>query len=227
MIHRCCQSGKTEVVQSLKPKLFIHLLHKYLLSDWKRKWQPTPVLLGNPRNGGAWRAAVSGVSQSRTRLKRCSSSIYWVFLMVKDLPAVQKTQVWSLGQEDPLEKGTSIHSPILAWRILQTEEPGELQPGELQRVRHDWATNTTTTTKTSLMGQMVKNLPVRQETWFNPWVRKIPWRREWQSIPEFLPGEFHGQKSLVGYNPWGHKESDMTEQLTLRFLFTFMGQALF
>ena len=84
-----------------------------------------------------------------------------------------------------------------------------------------------TTTKTSLMGQMVKNLPVRQETWFNPWVRKIPWRREWQSIPEFLPGEFHGQKSLVGYNPWGHKESDMTEQLRLRFLFTFMGQALF
>ena len=52
---------------------------------------------------------------------------------------------------------------------------------------------------------------------FNPWVGKIPWRREWQPAPVFLPGKFHGQKNLVGYSPWGHKESDMTEQLTLWF----------
>ena len=44
--------------------------------------------------------------------------------------------------------------------------------------------------------------------------RKIPWRREWLSTPVFLPGEFHGQRSLGGNSPWGHKESDMTEQLT-------------
>ena len=50
---------------------------------------------------------------------------------------------------------------------------------------------------------------------FNPWVRKIPWRRKWQSIPVFLPGESHGQRSLVGYSPWGCKESDMTERLHL------------
>ena len=41
------------------------------------------------------------------------------------------------------------------------------------------------------------------------------WRREWQPTPVFLPGEFHGQKSLAGYSPWGHKELDPTEQLTL------------
>jgi len=46
---------------------------------------------------------------------------------------------------------------------------------------------------------------------FNPWVGKIPWRREWLPTPAFLPGKFHIQKSLVGYSPWGHKESDMTE----------------
>ena len=46
-------------------------------------------------------------------------------------------------------------------------------------------------------------------------VRKIPWRTEWLPTPVFLPGEFHGQRSLVGYSPWGHKESDRTEQLTL------------
>ena len=46
---------------------------------------------------------------------------------------------------------------------------------------------------------------------FNPWVGKIPWRRAWQPTPVFLPGESHGQRSLVGYSPWGCKESDTTE----------------
>ena len=46
---------------------------------------------------------------------------------------------------------------------------------------------------------------------FDPWVGKIPCRRAWQSIPVFLPGESHGQKSLTGYSPWGHKKSDMTK----------------
>ena len=48
----------------------------------------------------------------------------------------------------------------------------------------------------------------------NSWVAKIPWRRSWQPIPVFLPGEFHGQ-SLVGYSPWGSKESDTSERLTV------------
>ena len=46
---------------------------------------------------------------------------------------------------------------------------------------------------------------------FDPWVRKIPWRRKWQPVPVFLPGESHGRRSLVGYSPRGPKESDMTE----------------
>ena len=49
---------------------------------------------------------------------------------------------------------------------------------------------------------------------FDPWVGKIPWRRRWQPTPVFLPGEFHGQRSLTGYSPWGCKESDTNEQLT-------------
>ena len=53
---------------------------------------------------------------------------------------------------------------------------------------------------------------------FYPWVGKIPWRREWQPTSEILSGEFHGQRSLPGYSPWGHKESEMTEQLTLSLL---------
>ena len=62
---------------------------------------------------------------------------------------------------------------------------------------------------------MIKNLPM-----FDLWVGKIPWRREWQPTPVFFPGEFHGQRSLVGYSPWGHRESDMTERLSLT-LFNF------
>ena len=48
---------------------------------------------------------------------------------------------------------------------------------------------------------------------FDPWVRKILWRREWQPTPIFLPGEFCRQRSLVGSSPWGHKELDTTEWL--------------
>ena len=48
---------------------------------------------------------------------------------------------------------------------------------------------------------------------FNPWVEKIPWNRKWQPTPVFLPGKFHGQRSLAGYSPWDHKELDMTEKL--------------
>ena len=50
---------------------------------------------------------------------------------------------------------------------------------------------------------------------FSPWVGKIPWSRAWQPTPVFLPGEFHGQRSLAGYSPWSCKELDLTEQLAL------------
>ena len=53
---------------------------------------------------------------------------------------------------------------------------------------------------------------------FDPWVRKISWRREWQPTPVFLPGESHGQRSLADYRLWGRKESETTEWLTLPLL---------
>ena len=49
-------------------------------------------------------------------------------------------------------------------------------------------------------------------------LRKISWRRKWQSTPVFLPGKYHGRRSLIGYRPWGHKESDTIEQLHFHFL---------
>ena len=59
----------------------------------------------------------------------------------KESTAMQETWVWSLGWEDPLEKGTATHSTILAWRIPWTEEPGGLQFMGSQRIGHDWETN--------------------------------------------------------------------------------------
>ena len=65
---------------------------------------------------------------------------------------------------------------------------------------------------------MIKNLPANAAGFkrhrFNPWVGKIPWRREWQPIPVFLPGKYYGQMSLVDYSPWGCKESDTAEPLS-------------
>ena len=54
---------------------------------------------------------------------------------------------------------------------------------------------------------------------FDPWVGNIPWRRKWQPTPVFLPGESQGQRSLVGYIPWGCKESATTKKLHFHFLF--------
>ena len=61
---------------------------------------------------------------------------------------------------------------------------------------------------------MVENLPANarhKRCRFNPWVRKIPWRRAWQPTQVFLPGESHGKKSLVGYSAQDLKESETTE----------------
>ena len=62
---------------------------------------------------------------------------------------------------------------------------------------------------------MVKNLHPEsiesQNPGFYPWVRMIPWRKEWHLAPVFLPREFHGQRNLEGYSPWDHKKLGMTE----------------
>ena len=71
--------------------------------------------------------------------------------MVKNLPAIQETQIWFLGWEDPLKKGMATHSSILVWRIPLTKEPGGLQFIGSQRVRHNWATNTPLTKSTPVI----------------------------------------------------------------------------
>ena len=58
------------------------------------------------------------------------------------------------------------------------------------------------------MAQTGKNLPTMWETWFHPWARKTPWRKERQPLPAFLPGESHERRSLAAYSPQGREELD-------------------
>ena len=68
---------------------------------------------------------------------------------------------------------------------------------------------------------MIKNLPASAgdagDMGFNPWGRKVPWRRKWQTTPIFLSGTSHGQSSLAGYSPWVREESGMPEHAHVSF----------
>ena len=92
-----------------------------------------PAMQDNPSSiPGLGRSAGEGIGYP---LQDSWASL--VAQMVKNPPAIRETWVRSLGWEDPLEKGTVLHSSILAWRIPWTEEPGRLQYMGLQRVKHD------------------------------------------------------------------------------------------
>ena len=67
--------------------------------------------------------------------------------------------------------------------------------------------------RASLVAQTVKRLPAIQDTGYDSWVGKIPWRSKWHTTPALLPGKSHGQRSLIGYSPWDREESDTTERL--------------
>ena len=148
-----------------------------------------------------------------------------------------------------------------SWGLWRPGELGELQSKESQRVRHDWANNREWCWALEVIfsldvGPVHSALDIGLPRWFrwwriclpcgrpgfDPWVGRIPWRRErlptpvflpgeshgrrilvgystwghrnWQPTLVFSPGESHGQRNMVGYSPWGHKESDMSEQLT-------------
>ena len=75
-------------------------------------------------------------------------------------------------------------------------------------------------------GSGVKNLPAMKETqeiWVQSLGQEDPWKRKWQPTPVFLPGKSHGQRSLEGYSPWGHKELDMTEHKLLNGVWHTVG----
>ena len=132
---------------------------------------------------------------------------------VRNLPAMPEMRIQSLGQKVPLEKGMTTHLSTLDWRIPWTEEPGGLHStGHKESDTIEWLT-LSICTEASLVAQWQKVCGQFRRHRSHPWVGKIPWRREWQPTPVFLPGEFHRQRSLAIYSPQGHQQSDTTERL--------------
>ena len=124
-------------------------------------------------DGGAWWATVYGVAKSRTRLSDFTSTFCFL----------------------ALEKEMAAHSGVLAWGIPGMGEPGGLPSMGSHRVGHYWS-------DLAAAGGASNKEPTCQfrrhkRHGFNPWVRKIPWRRSWQPTPIFLPGESQWQRSLA------------------------------
>ena len=166
-------------------------------------------------------------------------ALHNVAQQVKNLPAMRETWVRPLGWEDPLQKGTATHSSVLPGEFhslygvaksrthlsnqdfpersvgkvsaCTAGDPGQ-KPGSGRSaegkgypLQYSWA---------SLVAQLVRICPQGGRPGFDPWVGKIPWRRERLPTPVFWPREFHGLQS-----PQGHKESDTTERLSLSLHF--------
>ena len=97
--------------------------------------------------------------------------------------------------------------------IVKDKEPDELH--FMQSHSRTWLGEWTTATCTEALGARGKEPSCQcrrcKRCGFDSWVGKIPWVRAWQPAPVFLPRESRGQRSLSGYSPWDHKESDMTE----------------
>ena len=93
------------------------------------------------------------------------------------------------------------HSSTLAWKIPWMEEPGRLQSMGSLRIGHDWATSLSHSLSIFML-----------------------WRRKWQPTPVFMPGESHGQRSLVGCSPWNREELDTTERLHFPFSLSYIGE---
>ena len=173
-----------------------------LKSDGQRGWWSGPRASLLPWSRGSWRRAwrapgvLSRPLPARVLAKRPET---WICLLL--LPRPSRAHIVLPSRRHLLSKRASD------WRPPQSSPPvlclrssfGGGFPGNL----------------------VLQNLQCRR-LGFDPWVGKIPWRRKWQPTPGFLPGKSLGQRSLVGYSPWGRKESDTTEWLSLSLSFTFL-----
>ena len=152
-----------------------------------------------------------------------SSAIFWKSL--SRIGVSSSLNFWQNSAVKPSGPGL-----LFAGRFLITVSISEhrlqtrgLSSSGLVALRHTEPSQTRYQTHVSCLSRqmlkwasLVKNLPSVQcrKSKCDPWFGKVPWRRKWQPTPVFLPGEFHGQRSLVGYSSWGCKESDTTKQLT-------------
>ena len=161
--------------------------------------------LQNPMDGGAWWAAVHGVAKSQIQLSDFPFTFHF----------------------HALEKEMATHSSVLVWRMPGTGEPGGLPSMGSHRVGHDWSDLAAAAAtyiyyfhlKMTILTKGFSGGSDGKESAYNtgdldsiPGSGRSPGEGN-GNTPVFLPGEFHGQRSLVGYSPWDCKESDTPERL--------------
>ena len=159
--------------------------------------------LENPRDGGAWWAAVYGVAQSRTRLKRLSSN---------------SSSIYAAACQSCTSLSSSVFSDFMLvawmypwWEYLHHANWQTLNNRNPCTKSRLWKHSTACTLYNGLPRWCSgKESTCQCRCGFDSWVGKIPWRMECLPTPVFLPGKFHGKRSLVGYSPCGCKELDTT-----------------
>ena len=124
--------------------------------------------------------------QSHGLYRLPGSSVHWI----SQARILERIAIPSSG--DLPEQGIEPGSPVLQADSLPAEPPGK----------------PVTEYILTLISNSI-NRSMHTSYGFDPWVRKIPWRSKWQLTSGFLPGKFHGQRSLEGYSLWGREESDM------------------
>ena len=152
---------------------------------WRRKWQPTPVVLLGESHGQRSLVGYSprGCKESDTTdwLNNNNKRVWAGFpggSDSKESASKAGDLVWSLGHGRPMEKEIATHSSILAWRIPWTEEAGGLQSVGLQRVRQDWETNTFTFFQGMCVREKEEERPQRTDRRQHHWTlrRWLGWR---------------------------------------------------
>ena len=141
-----------------------------------------------------------------------SPALRFHFLVALQAPGVWTRTSWKLG--------------VLRWvtTLLHWKEMW-LETSVLKKILRlpdtdTWVTHGISKTSFELFGwcsgkESICQFRRCQRHEFDPWIGKIPWSRKWQLTPVFLPGKFHGQRSLAGYSSWGRKESDTAEWLSM------------
>ena len=125
------------------------------------------------------------------------SLIIWIVICVPGYKKTVSTKDFKMLLK---KKGRNVHAILFGNKVLFNS----IKFHEFLSGINKWS---------SLVAQLEKNPPEMWETWVNPWVGKIAWRKEWLPTPVFWPGEFHGL-----YSPWSCKESNTTEWLSLLLL---------
>ena len=177
-------------------------------------------------DGGAWKAAVHGVAEGRTRLNDFTFTFHFSLSCIGEgngnplqCSCLENPRdggacwaaVYGVAQSRTWLKRLSSSSFLYPWQHIKKKCLTQSGPHFLLHFSSLYY---------FVLGSQLKCYTQHIVLYFFFNLSTFPMRRAWQPTPVFLPGEFHGQRSLAGYSPWSRQESDTTERLTLLLLLT-------